>query len=908
MLPSPQRTSRVGCVTLMVVALVLLIGTRAFASWILEYQWWREMGQFETWISMMIYGLAPVAALSVIAAIVFWVAHARALKAAGTRNSEHPLYARLATAGAILVAILFAMIVVDSWAVVRFFGGQGMSGEGWRDPHFGKPLGFYLFDLPFYSMLLHALLGLCVVGGLVYYVTARAWRITRDFPRVEGEFRIELSDFRAMAGLESNFLRLLLVVFLLGLAFRLYLDRYDLVFNNHGFMVGIDWVNDKISIPLLWASMFGCAAAAALFVVRRWRSAIVVVVVPFVLQFIVPRIVAGVYVRPNELSIERDYIRSHIEATRQGFGLNTRSTRTDLATKPQSTINVAANRTMLENVRLWDWQAFHDTVSQIQPLRPFVFSDTDVDRYIIDGNLRQVLISPRDLDLTQLGDARSLWTNPHLVYTHGYGLVMAEANRITQNGLPVLFVENAPPEIHTTSLKLIRPELYYGENSHEPVYVHTQQPEFNYPSGSENVHTTYEGRGGFPIDSFPLRAAAAVSYGDWNILLTGQLNASSRMMIHRPIRDRLSTLAGFVQWDADPYLVLSNNGRMIWLVDGYLVSNSHPYSQSVEIQGIGSVNYMRNSVKATVDAYDGTVKLYVFDPSDPLVRAYRSLFPNLFTDAAAMPADLRAHIRYPEVLFRVQAEMYRTFHMRDPESFYNKADLWDIARSLNTQEGTPASAKPTYLIATLPDQTTSEFVLMLPFTPHSKENLIGLVAARCDGEHYGELVFLQLAKQEIILGPMQIEARINQDQNISKDLTLWNQQGSQVLRGQMLVLPIDNTFLYVEPLYIQAREARMPQLKKIVLAVGDTLIYTDTYAEALAQLTGTTSAPAEQAASPAAAAPATTPAATAAPPQLRDPRIDEIRQRLQHYRDLASRGRWSEAGKELEAIQSLVRK
>jgi uncharacterized membrane protein (UPF0182 family) len=913
MLPTPPRKSQAGCVTLMIIAAVVLIGARAIASWMLDYQWWREMGQFETWISMMIYGVAPVIVLAIIAAMVFWMAHARGMKGAGTRLGAHPVYARLTTAGALVLALLFAAVVIDSWAVVRFFGGRGVSAGDWRDPQFGQPLAFYLFDLPFYGMLLRALLGLCIVGGLVYYLTARAWRISRALPQADREFHIDLSDLGSMTALESRFLRLLIVLVLVGLSVRLYLDRYNLVFTEHSFMVGVDWVNDKITIPLLWLCIVGCLTGAALVLARRWRLAIAVVAVAFALKFAVPRVIAGVYVRPNELAIERAYIHRHIEATRQAFGLNARSVEKDFPAQQVNSIDVERNRPILDNVRLWDWRAFHDTVSQIQPLRPYIFSDSDVDRYRIDGHIRQVLLSPRELDLTQLGDARSRWTNPHLVYTHGYGIVMAEANRITANGLPVLFIENAPPEIHTASLKLTRPELYYSENAHEPVFVHTQQPEFNYPSGSDNVHTTYEGRGGFAIDSFPLRLAAAVNYGDWNILLTAQLNPGSRMMIHRTIRDRLATLAGFMEWDSDPYLVLSDQGRLVWIVDGYLVSSAHPYSRPVQVQGMGSVNYMRNSVKATVDAYDGAVKLYVFDPSDPLLRAYRNLFPNLFTDAAAMPADLRAHVRYPETIFRVQAEIYRTFHMRDPEAFYNKADLWDLARSLNSQEGTPTPATPTYLIAALPGRRSSEFLLMVPFTPHNKDNLIGLMAARCDGEQYGELVFLQLAKQEILLGPMQIEARINQDQNISKDLTLWNQQGSQVLRGQMLVLPVDRTFLYVEPIYIQAREARMPQLKKVVLAVGNTLIYADTYDQALAQLAGTGppaepagAAPGPQAAAPAPAATGqgTRPAAASAP----DPRIGLIRQHLQRYRDFAAQGRWAEAGKELEAVQAIVQK
>jgi hypothetical protein len=485
---------------------------------------------------------------------------------------------------------------------------------------------------------------------------------------------------------------------------------------------------------------------------------------------------------------------------------------------------------------------------------------------------------------------------------------MAEANRITSNGLPVLFIESAPPEIHSPSLKLTRPELYYGELTHEPVFVQTQQEEFNYPSGSENVKSQYDGEGGFPIFSLPLRLAAAVTYGDWNILLTGQLNAQSRMMIHRRVTGRLTKLAGFVGWDDDPYLVLSEDGRAYWITDGYLTSDAHPYSRALHITGIGSVNYIRNSVKAVVDAYHGTVTLYVFDPSDPLVNAYRNLFPTLFTDADKMPADLRAHVRYPETIFRVQAEMYRLYHMRDPDSFYNKADQWDIARGMKSQDGTPGPVLPTYIIARLPDEPNPEFLLIIPFTPRNKDNLIGFMAARCDGPNLGELVFLLLSKQELLLGPMQVEARINQDQIISKDLNLWNQQGSQVLRGQMLVIPLEDTFIYVQPIYIQAREARMPQLRKIVLAAGNELIYTDTYEQAIAHLAGSARGIApppdvEAAGTVVTSAPTTPPTAPRS-----DARVESIRNHMRRYKEMAAEGRWSEAGKELEAIEALLRK
>jgi hypothetical protein len=893
---------RGGLIFAIVIVLLILFGARTAASWVLEYEWWKEMGQMTTWVSMLIYGVAPIVAAAVVAFCVFWIAHARALKSIGAGLGAHPAYARLSTLAIALLAILFATAVIDSWTVVRYFGGGGAAtpGGAWHDPVYGRALPFYLFDLPFYELILRFVLGVTLISALLYWIAARVWQVRTHLPRFGEHGTIDIGELRMLGALKSRFLSVVVALFLAALAIRLYLSRYELLMNDHGFMVGMDWVDQTITLPLLWLTILACIAAAALFWLglRRWAG---LMALALVVQILVPRIISAVYVRPNELTIEKPYIQRHIEATRSAYGLDQRARDVDFTAKLDAKVDVARNRPLLDNVRLWDWRAFHDTVSQIQPLRPYLFSDTDVDRYIIDGQLRQVLLSPRELDLNQLGDARARWINPHFVYTHGYGLVLAESNQITPNGYPVLFIKDAPPVITTPSLKLTRPELYYGEETHEPVFVRTEQPEFNYPSGGDNVHTRYEGRGGFPISSLFMRLMAAVTYGDPNIVLTSQMTSESRMMIHRKVTDRLETLAGFIHWDVDPYLVLPEDGRPVWIVDGYLTSPAHPYSREVQLPDGETINYIRNSVKAAVDAYDGTVRLYVFDPDDPLVRAYQKLFPNLFAPESQIPADLRAHVRYPELMFRAQAEIYRTYHMRDPEAFYNKADMWDIARWIKTQESQPEPVAPMYVVATLPGESKPEFLLTIPFTPRNKDNLIGMMVARCDGANLGNLVFLLLSKQEIMRGPMQVEANINQDQNISKDLSLWNQQGSQVLRGQMVVLPIDSTFVYVEPIYIQAKEARMPQLKKVVVNVGNNLIYADTYEQALAQLAG---APGPAPASP---PPAVTTTATPAP-AITDTRIQSIRDHLRRYKELTSQGRLSEAGKELEAVEALTAK
>jgi uncharacterized membrane protein (UPF0182 family) len=639
----------------------------------------------------------------------------------------------------------------------------------------------------------------------------------------------------------AGFVRILSVILLLGFAVWVFLGNYELLLNSHAFMTGADYVDQKITLPLRWLLIVATLGALLLVWVRKYKQAIVVVMSFFVLQLALPALVQAVYVRPNEISIERPYIERHIQATSVAFGLNQKATERPFDVSGQTAVDPVQDATLLDNVRLWDLRAYNATIGQIQALRPYyTFPDTDVDRYFPNGRIKQVLLSPRELDVSQLSaEASQSWINPRFIYTHGFGVVMSEVNKITPDGLPVLLIENAPPEVKVPGFQITRPEIYYGGKTQDPVFVHTAREEFDYPSGDQNKYSTYQGTGGFPVGSFLLKIAAAISQGEPNIVFTGYLTGESRMMIHRKVQDRLRHLAGFLHWDQDPYLVITDDGRLVWMVDGYTTSLSHPYSATLPVAGLdGGANYIRNAVKATVDAYTGKMSLYVFDPSDPLIQAYEHLFPKLFQPASEMPADLRRHARYPEALFQAQAEAYRTFHMRDPQVFYNKEDIWEIAHNLFGQSAQPEPVQPTYVVATLPGEKQPEFLLILPFTPRAKDNLIGWMAARCDGDHLGELVFFQLPKQQLMYGPMQIESRVDQDQNISKDLSLWNQQGSHVLRGNIIALPVTGGFLYVESIYIQANQARMPQLKKVVLAMGDRLIYRDTFDQALAELTG----------------------------------------------------------------------
>ncbi len=911
----PPRRSRTGWATLVALGLVLLVGLRSASSLVIEYQWWKEVGQVQTWLNLYLYSFAPIAAATLIAFLVFWTAHSLALQLADTKLGEHRIYAILSSLFLLFVAFVVSSSTLENWTVVRFAGSRslGAVSNAFHDAVFGRPLSFYLFDLPFYSDLRRYLLALAVVTILIYWLAARIWQLRYRLPDMREMGQLDLTMLRLPGGLESRFLRGAIAVVLIAMAAKYFLGRYEMVYNDHGFMVGVDYVDYNVGLPLQWMLIAACLAAAAFVSMGRWVWA-ATMVIAFPIEFVVPGIVSTLYVKANEISLERPYIDTHIKATRSAYhigqelgkvpaGTDQGVREIEFKTSAAPSIDVVKHKQLLDNVRLWDWRAFHDAVTQEQALRTYYdFHATDVDRYTIDGRYRQVLLTARELDISQLPDATASWINPHFVYTHGYGLAMAEVSKIEPDGRPVYLIQNMPPEIGTKSIKIVHPEIYYSEVTHEPVFVRTNQEEFDYPSGNDNVKSRYDGTGGFPVSSLLVRLAAAIDEGDRNILLTNYLKPESRMMIRRSVPDRLHEIAGFIDWDPDPYMVITAEGRLVWMVDGYTTSDAHPYSKRLELRGFGEINYIRNSVKATVDAYDGTTRLYVFDDKDPIILAYQNLFPDLFRPKSEMPADLRAHTRYPEVLFTVQAEIYRSYHMTNPQSFYNKEDLWDLATFASGQNGQPQPVTPTYAFSELPGSDKPEFVLMTSFTPRTKQNLIGMMIGRCDGDKLGELNVLELSKQELIPGPMQIAASINQDQNISKDLTLWNQQGSQVLSGQMLVLPVGDTFLYVQPIYLQATNARMPQLKKVVLGLGNQLIYTDTYEEGLARLSGML---VPQESKPVLT---TSNAPPVAGPAVPATVLQSIREHLRKYRELQGQGKWSDAGKELEAIESELKK
>ncbi len=844
-----MNPSQIRTIIFVAIVLALLLASRTAADFAIQYQWWQELGQVQTWITMLLYRVFPVTIASLLCWPVLLWAHRNGTAFAGASTSDYSIYSKLVPVALLAASAAFVGSSIDHLKVMAFVGSQSVAlpADAWSDPVFGNHLPFYLFGVPFYTLLVRFVFATTVLSALVFWASGRGWQIfekVKQFRASGGsvdEFDPGPSPLILRGATQTGFARVLASIGLVALAGWFFLQRYTLLVNQHAFMTGMDFLDENVTLPLRWLVIVAALVAIPLVMTSRWKFVIAVLAAAFAANAVTPAIVRAVYVRPNELTLEKSYIDRHIEATSSAFGLSQRSSEQPFGGSQQESLNVNEHATLVDNIRLWDHRAFSDTITQIQALRPYYrFADVDIDRYIINGKIKQVMLSPREIDVNELPvEARASWINPHFVYTHGYGVVMSEVNRTTDDGLPVLLIQDAPPEIKIPDIVLNRPEIYYGEATHDPVFVNTDQKEFDYPSGDQNITSSYQGKGGFPIHSLWLRLMASIVRADYNILLTGYMNENSRMMLYRNVSQRLDHLTGFIEWEPDPYLFITEEGRLLWIVDGYTTSEGHPYSTRVRRpEFTRPFNYIRNSVKATVDAYDGTTSLYVFQPNDPVIQVYRNLFPTLFKDESEMPASPRSHARYPELMFQVQADIYRTYHMRDPEVFYNKEDVWEVGKSLFGDTGTAAPMKPTYIVATVPGETEPEFLLMLPFTPRAKDNLIGWMAARCDGEKLGELLFFHLSKQQLVFGPNQIESRINQDQNISKDLSLWNQQGSRVLRGDIIALPIGDTFLYVESIYIQAETARMPQLKKVVLAMGNRLIYEDTFEQALRELSG----------------------------------------------------------------------
>ena len=789
---------------------------------------------------------------------------------------------------------------------------------GVTDPVFGRDVGYYVFRLPIYQLIRQQALVVAVValvGCAVYYVFAGSFVIearhtASSWPRIR------------LVPIARRHLSLLAALVLGLMAWGAWLEVPKTLITPTPASVafGASYSDMYARIPFIWITFGVLILGAALalwhgFGRRSWLLPLAIGL------YLAVAATGGIYagfvqrlvVTPDELNKERPYIAYNVEATRRAYSLDRieeRDLSGDAELEPK---DVIANAETIENVRLWDHEPLKQTFAQIQEIRPYYdFIEIDNDRYTIDGRYRQVMLSARELNTENL-PTRS-WINERLIYTHGHGVTLGPVNQVTTEGLPVLFIQNLPP-VSTVNVKLDQPNIYYGELSRGYALVKTKQAEFDYPKGDDNVTTFYAGTGGVPVGSFWRRLLFAIRFGSTDILLTTQFTAESRIIFHRQIGERVRLLAPFLTFDADPYPVISG-GKLFWMQDAYTTTANYPYSTPSTSTQFGELNYIRNSVKIVTDAYNGSVNFYLSEPDDPLIQTVAKIFPGMLHPLSEMPEDLRRHVRYPEDIFRVQAQVYAVYHMTNPTVFYNKEDQWQIPQRADGQNA--AQMQPYYTIMRLPGEKKTEFIQMLPFTPGAKDNLSAWMVARSDAEHYGKLLVFQFPKQKIVYGPRQIEGRINQDQEISPQITLWNQQGSEVKWGDLLVIPINESLIYVRPLYLRSSERGIPELKRVVVAYQSRIVMAETLTLGLTKIFGNTVAAAlapDQLASGATSVVPTSPGSEqpAQVPAAEQPKADtltslaaEAAAYLENAEKAQKAGDWSTYGEELRKLRDAI--
>jgi len=866
-IPRPPRRFWVGAGLFGLAVLIFFIASPV-VWFFTELQWYDALGfkdVFTTRLSLQAFLFIGSFALAFIYMVINVVIALRvrsgpSLRAVGIRRSS----IRSATGGAALgagalVALLLSGGAGTQWQSLALF--QHARPTGITDPVLGQDVSFYLLTLPFLHSVVNWALGLTFLSalliGLVY-----AWR--------GDTFDLNLSPL-AIAHLSA-----LGAVFAIVIAAWMWLGRYDLLYaHNSGIVWGAAYTDVNARLPIITFQSGAAVVLAGALLVNVWMrrvwlpvTAAGVWVALLLIGQVYPAVVQSFFVTPNARSYELPYIEREIAGTRAAYGLSNVTVSNFNGDQPLTLASVQNDQVTINNLRLWDFAPLKDTYEQQQTIRTYyTFYDIDIDRYTVNNQYTSLEISAREFDFNKLPDAAKNWVNQHLQYTHGYGLAASPVNAVVGEGLPDYVVGDIPP---TGSVQVTQPAIYFGEVTTSYALAPNANREFDYPAGSQDAYTNYTGTHGVPMT--PLnRALWSLKLGDFNLLVSGQVNSQTLMLYRRQIVTRVSEIAPFLSFDSDPYVVIVD-GRIYWIVDAYTTGASYPYSQTTSFQN-NDINYIRNSVKVVIDAYEGTAVFYVFDPKDPIISAYEATFPNLFTPLEAMSPAMRAHIRVPVDLFNTQVVIYATYHITDPKVFFAREDVWDLPTAQAAPGSLPTPVSPYYVLFRLPGEQNPEYLLIMPFTPHGKNNLVSWMAARSDGSHYGEYVSYVLPKDKVIFGPQQVANRINQDPAISRDFTLFHGTGSQVQQGNLLVVPVGDSFLYFEPIYLKATSgSSLPELKKVILADQTQVVYTDTLQQAIDQLVGTSTGP----------PPTTTPPTTITPAVLIQIR-DLVTQANQHY-------------------------
>jgi len=900
---------------LFIVAIVAVIGLillGLLSDFLVDWMWFSSIGYPAVFWKMVGAQAGIFFVVFMVTAAIFWVNARLALGAAWHRAPsrfswnlgavaappdllelmrDRLPWRRVITAAAALIAAFIAWAETDNWSTILRLLYHVPYGT--NDPLYGKDIGFYLFSLPAFigikNWALLTLFSSALFAALTYWVHGDIGR--------QGQQR-SLSPTAIAHG------SVLLGFYFALKAWSYGLDRYLLLFGDNGVVVGASYTDVHVGLPVLWLlialSIVAAFATWANVWVRTYRLPAAAMVLlfggAFLLSGVVPALFQRFYVKPSELEWERPYIERNIALTREAYNLN-RITPKPFPAEHNLTLKALdANKATINNIRLWDWQPLADTYAQLQEIRTYYrVRDLDVDRYWLDGTYQSVLLSARELNSSLLPTQAQTWVNRHVLFTHGNGAVMSPVTQKSGEGLPLLYLRDIPPVAHGGP-EIREPRIYYGKESNDYVIVKGTVPEFDYPKGKDNVYASYDGSGGVPLSRTVRRLIFAQYFNDVNLLLSDYITDSSRIMIRRDIQTRVRTIAPFLSLDRDPYLVISE-GRIFWIQDAYTTSDFFPYAQPAP--GL-DLNYIRNSVKVVIDAYNGTVDFYLMDQTDPIAATYQRIFPALFKPFAAMPPDLQKHVRYPEDLFLIQARLFQTYHMETADVFYNREDLWQFPRQpagdgVSSMDGV-APMVPYYIIMRLPDETQAEFFIMIPMVPSRRDNMIAWLAARCDAPDYGKLIVYEFPKEKLVYGPFQIEARIHQNTEISQQISLWNQMGSRVIRGNLLVIPIENSILYVSPLYLRAEQGHLPELKRVIAAYGEHVVMKETLPEALAALFAEGGAAPEK---PSAAA--ELPTKTSA--------TGRAQEALDHYNQAMDRlksGDWTGFGREIDAMRAIL--
>jgi uncharacterized membrane protein (UPF0182 family) len=831
---------------LILIAGVLLFGIPSATVYYTDWLWFKELGYQGVFLrTLNAQGLVFISTF-VIAFLFLFLNLTVARKALsrprfvlGTTEDGRPIVleshtlVNLLLPAALVVSFGLALTAANNW--LEWLSAFNAMPFGDRDVLFNRDVAFYVFQMPVLDMVRQQALVLAVLAlgasGFIYLLSGNVV--------MEPRYGVAFWPRMNLAPIARRHLSLLLAMLFALMAWGMWLElpRTLITGASTNVVFGASYADVYARVPFIRVTLVVLSLASFMsiwqaFGPQRWLLPVAIGV------YVVVSTAGGLYasfvqrfvVTPNEQTTEQPFIVNNIAATRKAYALDRVEERPLSGDAALSAADIVANAQTIENVRLWDHQPLLQTFGQLQEIRPYYdFVNVDNDRYVIDGKYRQVMLSLREMNTETLSN-RS-WVNERLTFTHGYGLTLGPVNEVTTVGQPVLFVRDLPP-VTSVDLKIDEPSIYYGERSSDYVLVKTLQPEFHYPRGEDNVTSTYTGTGGVEVGGFLRRLLFAIRFSAANIVVTNQLTSESRIMFHRQIGDRVRTIAPFLKYDSDPYPVVAD-GHLFWIQDAYTTSRNYPYATPF---GAGGINYLRNSVKVVIDAYNGSTAFYLAEPTDPIAQTIDRIFPGLLRPMDQMPASLRGHVRYPEEIFRVQAAAFATFHMTNPQVFYNKEDQWQVPVIDNDGAATPM--QPYYTIMRLPGEKGTEFIQMLPFTPRLKDNLAAWMVARSDGEHYGRLFVFQFPKQKVVFGPRQVVARINQDQTIAPQITLWNQQGSQVIQGTLLVIPIEESLLYVRPLYLRSSGGKIPELKRVVVAYQDQIVMAETLNKGLVQIFG----------------------------------------------------------------------